>query len=692
MDINNKILIIGNEDIQSVFLEENGFIYEYSNIKEAKDIPEGYKLLIINHKENVFFDFENIENIPFIFTSDKPEVVAYAIETGVKESILRDDKNKYLIILLSMINLIFNSSKKIISDKTESFDSDSILKTAIDNAPIIIYYLDTNGVIKMIKGKGLELLGLKEKDLINKQAPDFYNNNDFKKIFKYVLSGGTYRGIIELNNISLEGWSSSLRDENGNIKGVVSIATDITALLKTEQALQASEKKYKALIENAPLGILMSDTNGTILDVNPVLLNILGSPSIEATKKINLLDFPTLVNAGFVDDFYLCLNSQKLIISEILYHSKWGKNIYIRYHLACIYDNKRNITGIQALVEDITERKLTEIALRENEELYRTLAANLPDSAVMLFGKDLRYKLVEVNTESLSELRDYEDKDIDEAIPDVAMKPDYLKALEGEKVSFEKQYKGKDFLIKILPVKNDLNEIFAGMVLFQDITEQKKAEGKIKASLREKELLLKEIHHRVKNNLQIISSLLNLQSSYIKDKTALEIFRESQNRVKSMALIHEELYKTANLSQIDFKKYSENLMNYLYQSYRIATKIIDFNIQTTDIFLDIETAIPLGLIINELVSNSLKYAFKNSKEEYGKIFISLKNNNGLYELIVGDNGVGLPENFDFRSTNTLGSQLVLSLTEQIDGEISIDNSQGAKFIIKFEELKYKERY
>lgn len=686
-----KILIIGEDDLQSDFLHDNGFNFQYSNIKEAKDIPADYDILIINHKENIWFDFENITDINFIFTSNSPEAVAYAVEINVKNAIYRDDKNHYLKILQA---LILYSSKENIDkkeiEKNYNYDYDNILKSALENAPILLHYLDNQGIIKMVKGKSLEILGLEESQLLGKSAFTIYKNDDFARIIKYVLSGGTYRGIIEFNNISLEGWASAIKDGNGHIKGMVTVATDITVLLRTEEALKVSEKKYETLIENSPIGILMSDVSGNILEVNPMLLNVLGSPSVEATKKINILEFPALVHSGFVEDFHVCLKSHKVIISEILYHTKWGKNVYIRYHLTCIYDNKRTIIGIQALVEDITERKHTEIALKESEELYRTLSASLPDSAVLLFGKDLKYKLVEINTDVLSELSDYENKSIDEAIPDISMKPYYLNALEGKKVSFEKQFKGKIFLINVLPVTNDLNEIFAGMVLFQDITDQKKAEDKIKASLREKELLLKEIHHRVKNNLQIISSLLNLQSSYIKDKKSLEIFRESQNRVKSMALIHEELYKTANLSQIDFKKYVENLINYLYQSYRLASRMVEFRIETENISLDIETAIPLGLIINELVSNSLKYAFKT--DHGGKVFISLKSIDTMYELIVADNGIGLPQNFDFKNTNTLGTQLVVSLTEQIDGTINIDNSDGAKFIIKFEELKYRERY
>lgn len=682
-----KILIIGEDSLQSNFLIENNYLINYSSVKEFKYIPKGYELLILNHREGIFFDIENIKDIPFIFTSDKAEVIAYAIEVGIENYIFRDEKNTYLKILKSLIDKKITVKSNI--DIVNDMSIDEILRLSIENSPLIISYIDNDGIVKMVKGKGLEKLNIVEKDLIDKPVFNFFNSEQVHNIFNQLVSGGSFNGVVEINNTSFESWASPLIKDGENL-GMISICTELSTLLKTEIELQESQKRYKSLIENAPIGISTADINGRISDVNPMLLNILGSPSIDATKKINILEFPALVNSGFSDDFLLCLKTQKLIISEIPYESKWGKKIYIRYHLNCIYDNKKNIIGVQAIIEDITDRKNVELALRENEELYRTLASNLPNSAVMLFDKELKYKLIEINTEGLGNVEDYEDKTVEEAIPDQSIKAYYIDALKGEKIIFQKKYADKEFLINILPVKNDLDEIFAGMVLFQDITEQKKSQYKVEASLKEKELLLKEIHHRVKNNLQIISSLLNLQSSYIDDKKTLDIFRDSQNRVKSMALIHEELYRTPNLSKIHFKQYVENLVAHLYQSYRYTSKSLEIIVNSDEVFLDIETAIPLGLIINELVSNSLKYAFRD--REKGKILIELITEGEFYTLILSDDGVGLPQNINFSNQTTLGLQIVLSLIEQIDAILDVENSNGVKFIIKFQELKYRARF
>jgi len=223
----------------------------------------------------------------------------------------------------------------------------------------------------------------------------------------------------------------------------------------------------------------------------------------------------------------------------------------------------------------------------------------------------------------------------------------------------------------------------------KEIESRKNAENKIKLSLEEKNILLQEIHHRVKNNMQIISSLLNLQTRYVDDEEAVNVLKESQNRVRSMAMIHEKLYQSNDLSHINFVDYIQSLVSNLFYSYNIKNLQIKSILEIDDIRLNMETAVPCGLIISEIVSNSLKYAFPN--EMHGEILVSLKSVEDGYELIISDNGVGLPEELDFDNNKSLGLILVKSLTEQIDGEITIHRNHGTEFKIRFKELKYKER-
>lgn len=222
-----------------------------------------------------------------------------------------------------------------------------------------------------------------------------------------------------------------------------------------------------------------------------------------------------------------------------------------------------------------------------------------------------------------------------------------------------------------------------------DITESKRAEqvvrasaDQLKASLVEKEVLLKEIHHRVKNNLQVISSLLKLQATHVQDPSALEMFNESRNRIRSMALVHEKLYQSANLSRVDFGEYARSLSALLVRSYGAKTARIALKTKIEDVSLSVDLSVPLGLILNELVSNSLKYAFPKGRDGEIRIEIHRIQKNQI-QLLVADNGIGFPAELDFRKTESLGMQLVRTLTGQIGGSIELRSDTGTEFRISF---------
>jgi two-component sensor histidine kinase/CBS domain-containing protein len=220
-----------------------------------------------------------------------------------------------------------------------------------------------------------------------------------------------------------------------------------------------------------------------------------------------------------------------------------------------------------------------------------------------------------------------------------------------------------------------------------ELAERKRTEEQLKISLKEKESLLKEVHHRVKNNLQIISSLLRLQSDYIRDEKTLSLFKDSQNRIRSMALIHEKLYQSKDVLRIDFGEYIYDLVSNLLHSYTAHLQSINLRVESHNIWLSIDTAIPCGLIVNELVSNSVKHAFPNQNEDNEiAIEISLTDNN-KYKMTVRDNGIGFPQNIDFCNTESLGLQLVCAFTEQLEGTVELDNTNGTTFTITFIEIE-----
>jgi two-component sensor histidine kinase len=241
-------------------------------------------------------------------------------------------------------------------------------------------------------------------------------------------------------------------------------------------------------------------------------------------------------------------------------------------------------------------------------------------------------------------------------------------------------------------VRESSGEIKYATALIEDISERKQAEEQLAASLQEKEVLLKEVHHRVKNNLQVVSSLLDLQSQRIQEPQVLEMFRESQNRVKSMALIHEKLYQSESLSKVNLADYIESLVMYLIQAYAVNPDRIALQLNLEPLALNLDTAIPCGLILNELISNAMKYAFPGNMG--GTLWISLHSScsavssqeNNVFELVVGNDGVKLPKLLDLSSAKTLGFQLVNILIQQLQGQIEVSQNQGIEFKIRFWEL------
>ncbi|MES0491288.1 MAG: histidine kinase dimerization/phosphoacceptor domain -containing protein [Leptospirales bacterium] len=248
---------------------------------------------------------------------------------------------------------------------------------------------------------------------------------------------------------------------------------------------------------------------------------------------------------------------------------------------------------------------------------------------------------------------------------------------------------GTEFDAEISISAMRVNGIWKAAGIIRDITERKQMESNIRNSLEEKELLLKEIHHRVKNNLQVISSLISLQSSQIENKSPAEVLDESQNRIRAMAFIHEKLYKSSDLAKINFGDYVRSLTEYLMSAYQISTEKITVKIDIADVALDIAFAIPCGLILNELISNAFKHAFPGDRN--GEITIMLvRQEHGLHLLTFKDNGIGLPSKVKLDKSDSLGLQIIDSLVKQIGGTIQVKKEKGSSFEIKFKKEENKD--
>jgi PAS domain S-box-containing protein len=347
-------------------------------------------------------------------------------------------------------------------------------------------------------------------------------------------------------------------------------------------------------------------------------------------------------------------------------------------------------TSLDNMEKEIVRRVQAEEELRESEERYRVAIEQSNDGVAIIRGDRhffVNRRFLEIfgysGLEELAKLPMYKTVHPD----DREMVVEYNRQRqEGKPVPARYEFKGLKKDGSMLYIESSASGITylgepASLAYLRDITPRKEAEETLRASLAEKEVLLKEIHHRVKNNLQVISSLLNLQAQRIYDERDADAFRTSMDRIKSMALIHDKLYRSENLAHISFPGYVDDLVRGLFANYSVG-KDVELDLRVDPISVNIDNAIPLGLIINELVSNALKHAFPGDAR--GAITIRLHAEGKKAVLTVSDDGIGFPADVDFTDTQSLGMQLVVTLVEQLEGAVELTRDAGTEFRIVFE--------
>lgn len=479
------------------------------------------------------------------------------------------------------------------------------------------------------------------------------------------------------------------------------------------------EKKDTSILDNFPDGILILSKKNNVLYSNLYFKQLVGYEIIETNdllnhenkikfnKLISLVSekktictdqflFQTshqkkiLVELSFIDTIYDKKNATMIIVKDNSLHKQLSREI-LRAELA----EETNLM----LSEEIQKRNKTEQLLEE--QFIRTKSIFESSHNTFLLTLNRTFIITTINTHCINYFFELTKKELQNGanffnyfkpyfteIELNSFKKRLKNVLKGNSDQIEIAFKIKDKFkyleIFLNPILSTQNQVYEISLVAHDITDKKNNEIKLVASLEEKEVLLKEIHHRVKNNLQVISSILNLQSMYVKDKNTLEILDESRNRIRTMAIIHEHLYQTTNFSSISFTDYIQNIVSHLLSSYCIDGKQVEFIDDLELVQLSLDQAIPCGLIVNELVSNSLKYAF--SAKEEGIITVGLKQKASKIELRIEDDGCGFPEKFDMLKTNTLGLQLVNTLVEQLEGEIKYKSYHGIKYIITFDKI------
>jgi PAS domain S-box-containing protein len=609
----------------------------------------------------------------------------------------------------------------------------SFLETLLNSVPSPVFQRDLNDIyINCNESFARQIMGLPKEEVIRgsflefqkripKELAEIYERDDKKLIenrgsqyyeTKVVCADGVQRDFLF--------HKATYADNSGEVAGVVGVILDITERKKAEKTFKKSEERYRIAAEQT--GQLVYD-----YDVESGKIDWAGA--IKELTGYNLEEFQKLNRRGW--ELRIHFEDRKRVTEELEEYKEKGERFAVEYRFrrkdgSFFYVEDRGIflkddqdlysSRAIGVMKDITEIKMASEKLKESEERYRSFMKNFRGIAFQE-GLDSIPILVDGSVEEVTgyKTEDFISGKVDwDKLVLLEERNKYLenreKLLNDPLLFLEHEYsiRHRNGRVKWVreTIQNALDasgkkRILQGLIY--DITKQKEAEESLRKI---EEIRKKEIHHRIKNNLQVISSLLELQAERFSEKEVLEAFHESQNRVIAMSIIHEELYQSKNNETLDFSAYLQKLTS-LLRSYNLRKNNVQIQLDLEEIYLGMDTAVPLGIIINELVTNSLKHAFSPDTE--GEICIKLRrtqknrenkdiNNrtniidskcsvdeSNHYKLTVSDNGLGFPENVDFRNTRSLGLQLVNALVEQLEGTIELEKGKGTIFKIFFKE-------
>lgn len=621
--------------------------------------------------------------------------------------LLRDDTGRPTAVLCSG------------TDVTERRQAEEALRRSEENYRLffenvhdVIYSVDRDFRVLSVSPSVEPILGYRPEEMIGASFPDLgiipeeYLEKALADTMRVLggenVSSTTYEFITRDGRRRFGEISGAPLYRDGEVTAVISVARDITDRKRIENALEESEKRYRELVRFAPAGIYEVDyRENRFISVNEVMCEYTGYTRDELLT-MNLFDLFTEESRALALQRIDQLSRGESVPDSVEYRirTKGGRDIWILLNARYQFE-EGELRGASGVIYDITEQVRAKEAVEESERRYQALFDRSLDA---VFINDFDGNFLDANDAALNMLG-YSRNEIpslnflsfldEEQMMKVASILDELKETGFQKGLSEFRLRRKDGTH--IYVETEAAAIvregsaYAIQGIARDITGRKKAEEERERSLREKEALLREIHHRVKNNMQVISSMMSLQLDQTDDENIRALLEESRSRVRSMALIHEKLYLSGDLSRVNFGEYLDGLAKHLFQTYSDMAGHISLETRIEDIEFEIETAIPCGLITNELISNSLKHAFPGNRN--GSILVAMaKNSDGSYTLTVSDDGIGFPEGLKPSEAKSFGLQLVQILTEQLDGTLSIEGTEGTTVSLTFTKPQYSRRY
>lgn len=606
--------------------------------------------------------------------------------------LMRDTNGKPESIACHIQNL---SSHEQILQKLEEREQqfDSLFK----NNPHPVYYFDLEGNFEGINEKLVEFTGLSRKELLKKGFEDFVVEEDLeptKRQFKKATMGkfGQYEIKVKVKggvkDIRVTKFPRYFDDE---IIGVYGILQDITEEKRSKRKLEKSEQHFKSLFERNPDAVYSFDKDGNFIEANKSLEKLTGY-SIEELKNLKFEPLVAQDDRERVWKRFKKASEGKPQTYEASGVHKNGQTFYVQVTNLPIYVDGE-IVGVFGIAHDITERKKAQQKLKDSEERWQQLVEQNPQPVQIVQGGTIEF-INQAGAEYYG--ASSPDELIGKSILDFTH-PEYKENIVQRKSTLE-NYKsvdphehkivllnGKERFIEAHSIPITYKDKNAIQTVIHDITDLKEKQEVIGKSLKEKEILLREIHHRVKNNLAVISSMLELQVMQSTDESATNALRDSQLRIRSIAMIHEKLYQNESLHDISFDTYLKELVQTIQHTYASSEKNIKTSFDLDLISLDIEQVIPCSLIVNEVIVNSFKHAFSGNTD--GHLHISMDFENGTITLLITDNGRGFPENFNIDEQQSLGMTLIQALTSQLDGSFNLSNNkngEGILFRLQFE--------